>query len=326
MEKEDKQEPGRKQPEGERKFSQQQYDLLKRCSDEKDMTRWNEWRQEHPDEEIRLQGAKLRKTHLEKANLRQALLENADLMQAHLESAKLRNTHLENAYLGGTNLENAELREANLRGARFFDAKLQGADFSRAIVDSGTLFTENCEVDRDTKFEAVALGNLRIYPNIKQLLEYNIRRKNWEAGYKKQTKKKWLVKPFWLMSDYGLSTWRIIAVFFGLAFIFAIIYYLWALIAPPGLVSNMLVDESGMSLPWWLVPVRTLYFSIVTMTTLGFGDMYANARSISGHILLSLQVIFGYVLLGALVTRFAVIFSAGGPAGKFSKIEETEDL
>jgi hypothetical protein len=53
------------------------------------------------------------------------------------------------------------------------------------------------------------------------------------------------------------------------------------------------------------------------MTTLGFGDMYANAHSVWGHILLSVQVILGYVLLGALVTRFAVLFTAGGPAGKF---------
>jgi hypothetical protein len=30
------------------------------------------------------------------------------------------------------------------------------------------------------------------------------------------------------------------------------------------------------------------------------------------------QVILGYVLLGALLTRFAVLFTAGGPAGKFS--------
>jgi hypothetical protein len=32
-------------------------------------------------------------------------------------------------------------------------------------------------------------------------------------------------------------------------------------------------------------------------------------------------VILGYVLLGALVTRFAVLFTAGGPAGRFSKSE-----
>ena len=77
--------------------------------------------------------------------------------------------------------------------------------------------------------------------------------------------------------------------------------------------------------PWWLVPLRTLYFSIVTMTTLGFGDMYANAQSIWGHILLSVQVILGYVLLGALVTRFAVLFTAGGPAGKFANEKGEKD-
>jgi len=50
--------------------------------------------------------------------------------------------------------------------------------------------------------------------------------------------------------------------------------------------------------------------------------MYARAQSICGHILLSLQVILGYVLLGALVTRFAVLFTAGGPAGEFTKKEK----
>jgi len=57
------------------------------------------------------------------------------------------------------------------------------------------------------------------------------------------------------------------------------------------------------------------------MTTLGFGDMYANCQSFWGHALLILQVLLGYVLLGALVTRFAVLFTAGGPAGRFSEGE-----
>ncbi len=61
-----------------------------------------------------------------------------------------------------------------------------------------------------------------------------------------------------------------------------------------------------------MIYVRPVYFSIVTMTTLGFGDMYANKGSIAGHVILALQVILGYVLLGALVTRFAVLFTAGG--------------
>ena len=54
------------------------------------------------------------------------------------------------------------------------------------------------------------------------------------------------------------------------------------------------------------------------MTTLGFGDIYAHPTSFWGHLLLTLQVLLGYVLLAALVTRFAVLFTAGGPAGKFA--------
>ena len=69
--------------------------------------------------------------------------------------------------------------------------------------------------------------------------------------------------------------------------------------------------------------IRSCYFSVVTMTTLGFGDMYAMPDSKWGHILLIIHVILGYVLLGALVTRFAILFSAGGPSGKIFKITKT---
>jgi hypothetical protein len=47
MANEDEQKSGR-QPEGERKFSQEQYDLLKRCSAKKDITEWNKWHHKHP--------------------------------------------------------------------------------------------------------------------------------------------------------------------------------------------------------------------------------------------------------------------------------------
>ena len=136
--------------------------------------------------------------------------------------------------------------------------------------------------------------------------------------------------------DYGISTGRIIFTFFGLALIFANIYYYWGAMdyyilhyilgvdGQYGFVENLFVYGNGIEVQWWLVPLRTLYFSIVTMTTLGFGDMYANAQSVWGHILLSVQVILGYVLLGALVTRFAVLFTAGGPAGKFADEKEKE--
>jgi hypothetical protein len=53
--------------------------------------------------------------------------------------------------------------------------------------------------------------------------------------------------------------------------------------------------------------------------------MYASPHSILAHILLTIQVILGYVLLGALVTRFVVLFTAGGPAGNFAEEEKTKN-
>jgi len=60
---------------------------------------------------------------------------------------------------------------------------------------------------------------------------------------------------------------------------------------------------------------------------LGFGDMYANTSNYwfavaIGHVLLGLQVLLGYVLLGALVTRFGVLFTSGLIPGQFKEKQE----
>ena len=142
------------------------------------------------------------------------------------------------------------------------------------------------------------------------------------------------VSYFWKISDYGLSTRTIIATFLKWTLVFALIYYLWGAVDfyllnvtdHPGIVSELFVlSDTKEAVSAFLVPFRALYFSVVTMTTLGFGDMYANAhgfwRGFFGSLLLVIQVILGYMLLGALITRFAVLFNAGGPAAKFTKIK-----
>jgi len=376
-----------------------QYDMLKRCSENKDITEWNEWLEKHGVQillenadlrEAHLNGAQLPGVHLMGADLSSANLEHAYLRRAHLQRTKLvgghlervnlyeanltgailkrvnlsrailkganvRNADLENADLRGANLQDADLQGCNLKnavlweaklqganlretclqgaklmraylqGAEFGGARLQGADFSRAIVDGETLIWR-CEVDRKTKFKGVGLDAARIYPELKQLLKYNIRRMNWEDWYKEHWFWRWPVQIFWAMSDYGMSTARVVGVFFLLAFLFAGIYANLAYWQPPGIVSNLEVQpEIGEAALHYFsrALIRPVYFSVVTMTTLGFGDMYANKGSIAGHVILAVQVILGYVLLGALVTRFAVLFTAGGPAGKFG-VEKKE--
>lgn len=333
---------GQQQPESERRFNQQQYERLLRCSDKKDMTEWNDWVNKHKSEDILLEGVDLSKqylegallwgAHLKHAKLSLANLKGANLSWAHLEHAELIGTRLENAHLLYTNLKNAILSEAHLENATLHWAYLEGVECIGTHLEGSSLHTvtvngstllQECEVDRYTDFRLVSLDIARIDPATKQLLEYNIRRINWEDWYKEHKRQKWLVRPFWLMSDYGRSTGRIALTFFILAFVFAAIYYVCGMLNPPGIVSSLFEGKEGL-VPVWLVPLRTIYFSIVTMTTLGFGDMHANCQSLLGHLLLTVQVIMGYVLLGALVTRFAVLFTAGGPAGKFSPTKTKE--
>ena len=333
--------------EGKPRFSREQYEMLKRCSDAHDLAEWNTWREQNPAEEVLLERAQFPRVYLERAFLKEAYLEGANFVSAYLKDANLQGAHLEDAELRHAHLQGANLSWAHLRGARLFSTRLEGARLSRsdlqgaslglakmdgadfsyadiqdanfalaymesarfeaAAVNGGTLIWRS-KIDRLTDFTGVGLDTARNEPGQKQLLQYNVRRLAWENWYKTHPILKWPVRAFWAMSDYGRSTGRIVGWFFAIALGFAAIYDIF-----PRLTSNLHVTGH-----WYTDAIRAWYFSVVTMTTLGFGDIHANPESPVGHLLLSLQVLSGYILLGALVTRFAVLFSAGGPEGKFA--------
>ena len=343
-------------PEVEYRFNQEQYDFLKQCSQkgEEGIKEWNKWRDQNPAEDICLdrqdlhgwclEGVNLKhgtvsyadergeieysgKVYLRKANLQDVNAEHARFSWAYLQGtcwrhadltlADFHSAHLDNARLGVSQLDGCDFSHACLSGAELMASVIRNAKFTHsdlracsargAIVDGETRLWE-CKVDTDTDFTGVSLDTVIVDPPTKQLLHYNVRRKSWEQWYGLHRILKWLVKPFWWMSDYGASTGRIVGTFFGLAVFFAFVYWLWPRCV---IVCGDVGDIRGF--------LHALYFSVVTMTTLGFGDIAANPDSWQGQVLLMIQVILGYVLLGALVTRFAVLFTAGGPAGQFSK-------
>ena len=116
--------------------------------------------------------------------------------------------------------------------------------------------------------------------------------------------------PFWALvwkwsSDYGrsLSLWALWSLLIALSFSFV---YMPAPTWFPGWLQEIMpqfhqvtVTDSNGDLTFW----KSFYFSIVTFTTLGFGDVVA--ANTSARILVTLEVIFGYVMLGGLISIFA---------------------
>jgi hypothetical protein len=295
------------------RFSQEQWKMLVGCDVARDTTTWNEACENRASDapllegadffQIHLAGVDLVGAHLEGAEMRESHFQKARLTGAHLERAKLGHAHLEGAGLRMAHLQGADLQDAHLEGACLHNAHLEGADFTDAIVDGETLIV-GCTYDKETNFTGVALRSARVRPQLRSALEANVRRLMWTEWYQASRLNRWILQPFvrffWFLSGYGTSTKRLLGLFMTFALAFALVYWLC-----PGMVEgtgwNTQVS-SGTAL------VRSIYFSVVTMTTLGFGDMHAASGNIPGYVLLTLHVFLGYILLGSLITRFAIMF------------------
>jgi len=219
-----------------------------------------------------------KRTNLMYANFRNATLIGTDFRGANLSYADFRGANLfganlEGAYLHATILSSAKLQQAHMEGALLNwqtdlggtylkQAHLERAKFISPKVDGGT-YIWDCSVDRKTDFEGVALDSVRIEPGLKQLLEYNVRRNNWEKWYEDHKIIQYPVHLFWWTSDYGLSTLRLLGVFFGSVLLFANIYCSWGLGRDPGIVSRLFENKKDEQIPKYVVSWRALYFSLV---------------------------------------------------------------
>ena len=91
------------------------------------------------------------------------------------------------------------------------------------------------------------------------------------------------------MIDYGRSLLRVALVSFGLAIFYGIIYG----------VFPQILDYHDSARTWF----TPYYFSIVTYTTLGFGDV--RPATLAGEIIVSSEVILGYTTLRLLLSVLA---------------------
>lgn len=122
---------GKEKQKEERRFSKEQYEMLLRCSEKKDMTEWNEYAKKARGIEILLEGVDLCDAYLKQAILWCADLSGAQLINADLEGADLTRANLSRVDLTYAQLQSVHLTETILKGADLEGAQLEGAWFDR---------------------------------------------------------------------------------------------------------------------------------------------------------------------------------------------------
>jgi hypothetical protein len=310
---------------------------------------WNKWREENPDVLIDLKGAKLMHMNLENANLAKADLKEANLSFtnfknanlvfsnlegaifyfANFESANFGAAHLQNAYLedanltgarlSGANLKNAIMANSNLKNAYLVDAHLEGANLSAVNFKNANLSSVTFDqkimwkLAKTTRFSLKKLWNQRY--NI--LLDTTIRCKGVNAAtcygsqqfklflqdqdfLEEYLEKKWGKRIFfiwWLFADCGRSLGRWAWWSLLLALLFA--YFFW-------LLGSNSFNTQHLNFNF----LTMFYYSVVTFTTLGFGDIIP--KTTTAAMCVTVEVILGYVMLGGLITIFASKLSRRG--------------
>ena len=244
--------------------------------------------------EATLTGADFRAADLSGADLARAYLGTADLSAANLRSADFRGANLGSALLRGTNLSLTDLSGSNLTNADLANAELTSANLRAADLTLANL--TNAEVTNvgwqlhEMRGRYLGVRGLNsCYGNalFKRAAADQDFLDTLEA-HVKGTRKIVLFRA-WGVIDYGRSLLRVALLSFGLAAIYGVIYRTFP----------QILDYKD-SAKTWFTPY---YFSIVTYTTLGFGDV--KPKTLIGELVVSSEVILGYTTLGLLLSVLA---------------------
>ncbi|WDP88513.1 MAG: pentapeptide repeat-containing protein [Desulfobacter sp.] len=242
------------------------------------------------------------RTNLERANLSNVDLEKARLGFSNLRNSKLQQTRFQGAYLQASDFQGADLFWTDLKDATMNQANLQNsllvyADFTRAIV-ADIKYTKEIRILGQVFFS---------YNTIKSFHGINVgscignqvfRRYAMDQDFIETFKKN---QPDWL---------------------YKVLYYLWRVSSDCGQSILLWVFWSILIAIWFAAMFAGLgekafvipnldfydfdtliYYSVVTFTTLGFGDITPKTPTAAQWVMA--EVITGYIMLGGLISIFA---------------------
>ncbi len=219
---------------------------------------------------------------------------------ADLSHASMINANLSHAVFSRSKLCSADLRASDLTGARVSEADLSCAVFTRASLCDADLKHSNLD---HTLFNLADMRRCRLLgvKNFKKadwvgadirdmdlrgayLVRRHISDENYLFEFKSQSRAhKMIYWIWWFTSDCGRSLLR---------------WLIWLVTATLGfgLIYTQVAIDYGDYRTWF----SPIYFSFVTLTTLGYGD--AVPMSLIAQIVVSLQAVTGYMGLGGLLS------------------------
>lgn len=225
---------------------------------------------------------------LGRADLDEAVLFNADLSDATLTDASLRGSDLRSATLTGARLRGADLTGAEVRSASLERVDLTGATVHGADFGGSSLVRAhlaNVQGFAEATWVGVDISDMNLTS------AYSLRRfvmdENYLFEFRTSSPLNGMLYRLWkLTSDCGRSLTRWAVLTLALAAFFGAIYTL------------VPVDYGD-----YETPLSPLYFSVVTLTTLGYGDVLP--ASLGAQLVVLAEVIAGYMMLGGLLSIFA---------------------
>lgn len=238
-----------------------------------------------------LAGAIFLEADLRGADLSASDCRGADLRGARLAGARLNGADLRGADLAEADLTDADLSEADITGARMRAANLSGARVTRLRYGGyrrmGGLYQGLRGLDQ-THGNAIFVRDARDQDYIDTLDQAL---SDLPAGALRSFER--LLFRLWASIDHGRSLLKVWLYAFSIATLYGLIYL-------ADMILGWGIMDYSNSAQTWFTP---FYYSVVTYTTLGYGDV--TAASMLGEILVISEVIVGYFTLGLLLAILA---------------------
>lgn len=248
-------------------------------------------------------------------------IRNTDFSGADLRKCSFADSTANNASFVGANMEDTIITDTDLRGANLTDVRLDQATLSSSRIDQDTKFGDSViyELDlRKTNNTAERRDLLeaatRTYRTLEDLAQENTFYGQASIYYRKskdiRRQYNWTSKNYvsailaefsrWF-TGYGNRPLRVIYTSLGVILLWGFLYPVVGALRHTNQSVMLTLTTGGSLSPEYIIHVllKSVFFSAVTFTTLGYGNLYPVGTSV--EYLASIEALLGSILMALLV-------------------------